>query len=181
MNLTHPVVVLFGAGATRGGLEDISVPPPVDNDFFEIAGQIKGHGTPLLARKVLGDVQNLYGRIFGVGLESYYRDIETRAKISSFAKSANKPKDWRQRQRNLEEFIRRIVIHTTCGSKGHLAPLKSESHAAILDKLKSGDSIITFNYDLLMKSRSKMAASGHRSKVMVTPFMASRANGARTG
>ncbi len=152
MKLSHPVVLLFGAGATRGGLQNYIVPPPVDSDFFEIAGQIKGHGTPGLARKVLGDVRNLYGRIFGIGLENYYKDIETRAKISSFAKSANKPKDWKKRQRNLEEFIRRVIIHTTCSTTAnHLAPLKSRCHTRILRKLKSGDCIVTFNYDLLIE------------------------------
>ena len=123
MKLVHPVVFLFGAGATRGALRNSPVPPPVDADFFEIAAQIKGHGTPALARRVLGDVWNLYGKVSGVGLENYYRDIETRAKISSFAKSANKPRDWKKRQTNLEELIRRVVVHTTCKSKDkHLSP-----------------------------------------------------------
>jgi hypothetical protein len=63
MKLLHPVVMLFGAGATKGGLRYKSVPPPVDADFFEIAGQIKGHGTPKLARTVLGDVWTLYGKV----------------------------------------------------------------------------------------------------------------------
>jgi hypothetical protein len=120
--------------------------------LLEIAGQIKGHGTPTLARKVLGDVRTLYGKIFDIGLENYYRDIETRATISTFAKSANKPRDWRQRQENLEELIRRIVIHTTCHSKAdHLLPVKSTAHTDILSKLKKGDCILTFNYDLLIE------------------------------
>ncbi len=152
MKLAHPVVVLFGAGATRGAFETNRLPPPIDADFFEIAGQIKGHGTPTLARKVLGDVRNLYGRIFGVGLENYYRDIETRAKISSFAKSANKPKDWQKRQQHLEEFIRRVIIHTTCNSReGHLEPAYSLFHRKILGDLKKGDSVLTFNYDLVVE------------------------------
>lgn len=126
--------------------------PPVDADFFEIAGQIKGHGTPRLARRVLSDVRALYGKIFDVGLESYYRDIETRAKISTFAKSANKPRDWKKRQENLEELIRRVIIHTTCASKAnHLAPVRSTSHTDSLTKLKNGNSILTFNYDLLIE------------------------------
>jgi hypothetical protein len=56
------------------------VPPPLDADFFEIAGQTKGHGTPKLTRKVLEDVWTLYGKVSGIGLENYYRDIETRGK-----------------------------------------------------------------------------------------------------
>jgi len=101
-------------------------------DFFEIAGQIKGHGTPKLAHAVLEDVWKLYGRLSGVGLESYYRDIETRAKIGSFATTANKPKDWQKRQEKLEELIRRVIIHTTCKEQtGHLKARNSNFHAAI--------------------------------------------------
>lgn len=152
MKMLHPVVFLFGAGATRGGLSNNRLPPPVDADFFEIAGQIKGHGTPILARTVLSDVWKLYGRVPGIGLENYYRDIETRARISRFAKTANKPKDWQKRQDNLEELIRRIVIHTTCRSKsGHLDLLQSKAHTKILRQLKKNDSILTFNYDLLIE------------------------------
>jgi len=152
MKLAHPLVLLFGAGATRGAFERNPIPPPVDRDFFEIAGQIKGHGTPVLARSVLSDVHNLYGTVFGVGLESYYRDIETREKISSFAKSANKPRDWEKRREHLEEFIRRVVIHTTCNSSaGHLKPKGSLDHKRILGTLKKGDTVITFNYDLVIE------------------------------
>jgi hypothetical protein len=53
MKFAHPVVLLLGAGATRGGLRKRPIPPPVDADFFELARQIKGHGTPELAAKVV--------------------------------------------------------------------------------------------------------------------------------
>lgn len=152
MKLLHPAVLLLGAGATRGAFPQKVPPPPVDADFFEIAGQIKGHGTQLLARKVLGDVWKLYGKVSGIGMEDYYRDIETRARISSFAKTANKPQDWKKRQNNLEELIRRVLIHTTCKSgAAHLEPVKSGVHRKILNKLKDGDSVLTFNYDLLIE------------------------------
>ena len=152
MEFLHPVVLLLGAGATRGGLSRNAVPPPVDADFFEIAGQIKGHGTLRLARRVLSDVRNLYRRVPGIGLENYYRDIETRAKIGSFARSANRPKEWDRQKDDLEELIRRVVIHTTCELKnGRFEPLKSAAHTKVLSKLDRGDTILTFNYDLLIE------------------------------
>ncbi|MFZ0035918.1 MAG: hypothetical protein WAK91_00755 [Candidatus Acidiferrales bacterium] len=158
MKLSHPAVLLLGAGATRGALHKRRPPPPVDADFFEIAGQIKGHGTQKLARSVLGDVWKLYGRVSGIGLENYYRDIETRASISSFAKTANKPKDWQKRKSSLEELIRRVIIHTTCSSHdGHLEPLKSTTHSRILSNLSKGDSIVTFNYDMLIEESFRNA------------------------
>lgn len=149
MILKRPVVILFGAGATRGSLEDVSrPPPPVNTDFFDIAGQLRGHGTQILAKKVLRDVWQLYGKVIGVSVEAYYRDIETRAAISRFAKSANKPRDWKARQGNLEELIRRVLVHTTCDIyKSPVKARQSKLHNALLRKLKKGDTIITFNYD----------------------------------
>jgi hypothetical protein len=142
----------MGAGATRGALQKNSVPPPLDADFFEIAGQINGHGTLRLARLVLNDVRSLYRKFLGVGLENYYRDIETRAKIGSITRSANRPKEWQRYQGDLEELIRRIIVHTTCKSKeGRLEPVRSRAHARILKMLKKHDTILTFNYDVLIE------------------------------
>jgi hypothetical protein len=63
IKLDHPIVIIFGAGASRGGLDKISeLPPPVDKDFFDIANQLTGHGTPTLAKKVLNDVWQLYSK-----------------------------------------------------------------------------------------------------------------------
>ena len=77
--MKHPIVAIFGAGATRGGLVDHSNPvPPLDSDFFDIAGQIHEKGTGKLAEKVLHSVWELYGKTHAVGLEYYYRDIDTR-------------------------------------------------------------------------------------------------------
>ena len=146
-------MLLLGAGATRGGLRTKPIPPPVDADFFEIAGQIKGHGTPKLAGLVLNDVWRLYGRVAGIGLENYYRDVETRESISSFAKTVNQPKNWKKRKHLLEELIRRVIIHATCelDKNGHLRPLKSEPHNRILARLTDEDTILTFNYDTLIE------------------------------
>lgn len=153
MKFSRPVVMIFGAGATRGGLEGKEgPPPPVDTDFFAIANQLRGHGTPGFVRRVLKTVWDLYGRINGVSLERYYRDIETRAMIGKFAKTANQPKNWNKRRQDLEELIRRVYIHTTCNTnKQPTEPRKSETHQKILGCLKKGDTIITFNYDLLIE------------------------------
>jgi len=151
--LQHPVVIIFGAGASRGGLQDHGVPPPVDKDFFDIANQLVGHGTPKLAKKVLTDVWQLYDRTNAVGLETYYRDLETRATIGEFAKTANQPKDWRRRQKELEELIRRVYVHTTVedAKAVKVQPRESEIHRGILRQLKNKDTIITFNYDLVIE------------------------------
>lgn len=146
----HPVVIIFGAGASRGGLNDQEVPPPLDKDFFDIAIQLVGHGTPALAKRVLKDVWQLYGRTNGVGLETYYRELETRAIIGEFAKTANQPKDWPKRQKELEELIRRVYIHTTLKGTSE-EPSKSAIHKRILKELKKKDTIITFNYDLVIE------------------------------
>jgi len=139
--LKHPIVLIFGAGASRGGLDKVpGVPPPVDRDFLDIANQLIGHGTPKLAKKVLNDVWQLYRRTNGVGLETYYRDLETRAIIGEFAKTANQPKDWRRRQKELEELIRRVYVHTPVNDTyaSTVEPKVSKIHKNILKKLEPG-------------------------------------------
>lgn len=146
------LVLLLGAGATRGALDRGSPLPPLDQDFFETAGQISGRGTKRLATRVIGDVFQLYGRVSGIGLEQYFRDIETRAIIGSFAKTKNKPKDWKRRQRDLEELIRRVLLHSTCDfEKSPASVLRSRVHEGVLSHLRPRDTVITFNYDTMVE------------------------------
>lgn len=143
---------ILGAGATRGAFDGRLLPPPVDTDFFEIVKSIKGHGTPRLAAKVLRSVWELYQRTSGISLERYYRDIETRAKILEFVKPANQPKNWKKRAEDLQELIRRVYIHTTCqAGTREMTPVKSHLHQSLLSKVKEGDVIVTFNYDLVIE------------------------------
>lgn len=146
------MLVLFGAGATRAALESREPPPPLDGDFFEIAAQIRGRGTVPLAKRVAKDVYELHDKVTGIGLEQYYRDIETRMELSRFAKSANRPKDWQVRREDLEELIRRVLIQTTCEMSDGAAKVKpSKIHEAILRQLKKGDALATFNYDTIIE------------------------------
>lgn len=156
--LPHPTIFIFGAGASRGGLEYRGVPyPPVDNDFFDIANQIRFHGTPKLARRVLDTVFNLYKRTTGISLEACYRDIETRGDIGRFCKTSNNPMNWSRRKKNLEELIRRIFIQTIGEEKETNRRKVSVIHQNILSLLGEGDTILTFNYDLLIEESFKSA------------------------
>ncbi len=152
MKIARPLAVLFGAGATRGGLPNGEVKPPLDVDLFDVAGQIKGRGTRRLAQRVVRDVFDINRKVSSVGLELYYRDIETRWELSRFARSKNRPKDWKIRTEDLEELVRRVLIHTTCElDEGPAKPRVSSAHRAILGALRAGDSILTFNYDTLIE------------------------------
>src|ERR1700746_3051994 len=127
MKLPHPILILFGAGATRAAYESGDPPPPLDTDFFEIALQITKRGTGFLAKKVAKNVHELYGKVIGVGLEQYFRDIETRLDLAKFAKPPNRPMDWNARKRSLEELIRRVLIQTTCEMNTGPARVKTSS------------------------------------------------------
>ena len=113
-----------------------------------------------MAKRVTRDVFELYGRVTGVGLEYYFRDIEARAEIGTFAKSANKPKDWARRRTDLEQLIRRVVVQTTCDlSKTPAESFNSQIHGDILRHTSHGDTIITFNYDTVIEESWPQAAS----------------------
>lgn len=157
-NLRHPVVFIFGAGATRGAFSDAIIPPPTDVDFFDIANQITGRRTPNLAKIILDNVWQLYGKTSGVRLEAAYRDVETRATIGEMVKPKNQPKQWGKIQRIFTELIRRVYVQTTCDEYGgHLRPKQSSIHKDILTLVQAGDTIVTFNYDLLIEESFKTA------------------------
>jgi hypothetical protein len=124
-----------------------------------VANKLRRHGTPALAKRVLRTVWDLYHRIDGVGLEEYYREIETRAAIGRIAKGVGKPKEWSARKDDLEELIRRVYVETTTqeGSSGRM-PTVSQAHRVILNTLEPGDSIVTFNYDLVIEEAFQSAA-----------------------
>lgn len=161
MNLPRPMVLLLGAGATRAAFADDAIPPPIDADFFEIAGQITGRGTGALTKLVRHDVFDLYRRVEGVGVESYYRDIESRGEVGKFAKTRSRPKEWKARTYELEELIRRVLIHTTCSpdNQGVLRPRRSELHGTLLRHLKPKDTLITFNYDTVIEESMPTAGT----------------------
>ncbi len=144
-------VYILGAGATRGAFGG-DTHPPVDKDFFDIAKHIEGRGTPELANRVLDQVWDLYKQTSEVSLEYYFRDIESRNIFTNVIKSLGQPKKWENRLRDLRELICRIYIQTTCTlSNNHLQPRQSKSHKKILHKMKQGDVIVTFNYDLVIE------------------------------
>lgn len=152
--ISRPAVFIFGAGATRAGLEgELTVPPPLDADFFEIAKKIREGSTKKLSDSVLNHIYSLYGRTYDVGLEEYYRDIEMRETIGVFAKPPHQPPKWAQKRECLEKLIRHVCIHTTCmrSKSGAFEPLRSELHSNMLDLLCPGDTIVTFNYDLVIE------------------------------
>lgn len=158
IDLIFPVVAVMGAGATTGGLANTKIPPPVDKDFFDTAALIKGRGTPVVAKRVMKDVFEMFGKVHGVGLEEYYREIETRAAIGAIAPTQNKQRDWGRRKQDLDELIRRIYIHTTFDLKGN-RPLKSETHENLFRLLKRDTTIITFNYDLVIEENIQSAGT----------------------
>ena len=146
------MVILFGAGATRAAFGKGDPPPPLDTDFFEIALQIGSRGTGKLAKKVAKNVYELYDRVIGIGLEQYYRDIETRLELGTFAKSANRPMNWNARREDLEELIRRVLIQTTCEMNEGPAKVKASSlHKVVLKRIEKDDALLTFNYDTLIE------------------------------
>lgn len=157
-NMESPVVVIFGAGATSGAFEASTnlLPPPIDRDFFDTANKLGGRATQKLAKRVLKSVWDLYGKTNRIGLETYYRDIETRGIIGDFTKTDNRPRNWVSPQKDMKELIRRVYIQTTSTSTDTKHE-GSKFHTNILRNLKKGDSIVTFNYDLLIEESFESA------------------------
>lgn len=158
MKINHPAIYVFGAGASYGAFaEEEILPlilPPTDGDFFQVASQIRSRRTGILADRVLRHVHEQYQKTYGVSLETYYREIETRGEIGKIAPTQNKPKDWEGRQKELNELIRRVLIQTTCTQENNAdtyKPLPSKILQKILGIVKAKDTVLTFNYDTLIE------------------------------
>lgn len=152
-NIKHPMVLIIGAGASKGVFDNEDIPPPVDAEFFEMAKRITGNGTERLVRTVLHNIFELYGKTYNVGLEKYYADIEARRDVSAIAPKPKRRYEWGKRINALVELIRRVYIHTTTELRQGLRYHKKASYYdKIFDLLSvNEDSIISFNYDLVIE------------------------------
>jgi hypothetical protein len=169
VDLSGPAAVILGAGASRAEAEAShrgGVLPPLDTDFFEQLQKLK---SPSIGRtQTLRLARELFGSSTAMAMESYFIGIEFLADAVSVLKSyevgtatlglpcyiADAPKAFRSA---LLGVLREAGIATGRDEQMALSP---ERHRALVRILECGDSIISFNYDLLIDRALKEEGSG---------------------
>jgi len=156
--------VILGAGASRGEASQRGgVLPPLDSDFFAQLQRLKSLGPG--AVETLRVACELFGPLPDVTMESYFTQIEFVAELASMlnvGKSVGLELPGASYFRSAHQsFLTALLdVLSEAGVAMGRDALPPELHRALVGVLESGDSVISFNYDLLMDSALKQEGSG---------------------
>ncbi len=139
-------VVILGAGATRG-VSSLRRPivPPLDADFFQQLMRFP-RGQHDCVDRVLRDLPNLCGSAHRTTLEQYFSLLEALPEVVDISPHPRfKSKTRRANAERLTRAVAVLLNEALAGSNGQ--HLDCKYHTAMVNALRSGDSILTFNYD----------------------------------
>lgn len=143
---SSPAVVILGAGATRGASTlRRPIRPPLDADFFSQLMRFR-QGDHECVDQVLRDVPKLCGSAHNTTLEQYFSLLAAMPEVMSIS-----PSD-RFKERTRKKMIRYLTKSVAVLLKEALQEsddqhLYCKHHDAMVNALRAGDSILTFNYD----------------------------------
>lgn len=152
---------VFGAGATRGCsfVDPRKDPclPPLDGDFFTQLQRVRNAKHHALIDSVMEDVVELFGSNFEATMETVFTTLEhTIRMLDTTGQNRDfKIKDLKEKRDRLEQAIA-VVLEDSLAAKddqGHssLKPRCCKHHERLVKELlKTGDDIITFNYDCVL-------------------------------
>lgn len=147
-------LVILGAGATRGASfvpADEVVPPPLDGDFFQVL-QMAAAGRSGEGRGLLDHVRTVYGPALPVGLETVFNNLDAaRVFHSKFNVTVGR---YLEEPRRLIDNLR-VVLPALLGEtiRG-----ECDFHAALAERLRVGDAVVTLNYDCVMDEALRLHA-----------------------
>lgn len=154
---SYPAVVVLGAGASRGAscIDPAGVLPPLDADFFVQAQRLAPGKLLKRDRELLNFIRSEFGpgdlptlEVFFTqvaAVDRFHREFNTRGRVSGkFARHLNA----------LRQLIPR-VLHDALGGRDCLW------HQRIAAALRTGDSVLSFNYDTVI-DRALRSVGGKR-------------------
>jgi SIR2-like domain len=147
-------VVVIGAGASRGATisRDRACLPPLNADFFTQLQRISASKHRTTVENVINDVVNLFGSNFDLTMEEYFTQLESIARMTRLAGKSNPafaPSEIAKKRDNLMRALAAVLEESTDVSRAARAK-PCEHHAAIVERLKAQDTVISFNYDCVM-------------------------------
>src|SRR5437773_3185367 len=156
-------VFVLGAGASRYDTRDAELPMPLARDFF-LPPYIKGcwhdpnFGAPF-ERSELGQfLAHYFGwstdRNFSVNIEEVYSFLEIAGRV--FGGHFWYRERFPTARRQLLEYLSQLMFNASASAR------KPPLHLAIAKRLRPEDSVVSFNWDLLLDSALVATAPGHR-------------------
>jgi hypothetical protein len=160
VGLTRAVrsTVILGAGASRGSsFADATrqVLPPLDADFFEQAQRIDEAEFKGAGKEVIDFVRDEYGATQMPTLETLFTQAQGYEQFvrQFYSKPGPKPVRYKKQLGYLLELIPRVF-------KAALADQECTWHDRIAYAMRKGDTIISFNYDVLIDEALTRLAQG---------------------
>ena len=152
---------ILGAGSTRGASfvnpTDDPCIPPLDADFFTQLQRVRNPKHRSLITNVMKDVVQLFGMNFDVTMETVFSTLEHTIKmlLTTGDNREFKRKFLIEMRDRLEQAIAVILedslTEKDSNGRSSLRMKQCNYHdKLVLDILRSGDEIITFNYDCLL-------------------------------
>jgi hypothetical protein len=139
-------LVILGAGATRGASfvgSDALVAPPLDADFFQVL-QMSGTGRTPAGRALIQHVRTVYGPAMNVGLETVFNNLDAaRVFHSTFNITSGR---YLEEPKRLIDALRLVLPQLL----GETIRGDCDMHAALANRLRVGDAVISLNYDCVI-------------------------------
>jgi hypothetical protein len=152
MAISGRAVVILGAGASRGEVRSpaqSAVLPPLDSDFFS---QLQKLGpTHEAVNEVLGAARELFGPVPSVTMEQFFIRIEFLTSVARYfpGQSRTTADRYEKVQQAFREALLLVLNEARVGSGLQGGPGNPERHQFLFRHLDPGDTIISFNYDLV--------------------------------
>ena len=145
----QPAVVVLGAGATRGAsfvANQAAVLPPLDADFFTQAQRLSSSKPRELLRGLITDVVDVFGTNFKLTMEDYLTQIEHLRNVHNDYRLQG----WQAANPYPAMHDRFTQVLAAVMDEALGREPQCHNHIALAGVLGHRDSILSFNYDLLM-------------------------------
>jgi hypothetical protein len=139
-------LVILGAGATRGASfvkSDDLIAPPLDADFFQVL-QMSATGRTPAGRTLIDHVRTVYGSALNVGLETVFNNLDA-ARVFHSTFNITKGRYLEEPKRLIDAL--RLVLPALLGESIHG---ECDFHAALANRLRVGDAVVSLNYDCVI-------------------------------
>ena len=165
--LTGIATVVLGTGASRAeacASRKRGVLPPLDADFFEQTPEAE-RTSHAGAMETLRTARELFGPLPNVGMETYFTQLEFGTALTcmqDIGKDLGRG-DWIAARfpRAQASFLRALLeVLSAAGATADADALSPKLHGALVGVLERGDSLISFNYDVLIDSALKQEGNG---------------------
>lgn len=153
--------VLLGAGASRGAscFHDTWAQSPLDADFFDQVDRLKNTPEGKGLSRLVEFARNEFGVSERLAMEPFFTQLESLNEFHATLK-VDRGRRVRQYEQHLERFSGYLAstfraLRSICTG----ATVECEYHKQLASALRSGDSILSYNYDCIIDSALKSNAA----------------------